>query len=87
MVLETSYTSHCAWPQSKCTVSQFGHVPVILDDILINTDDDRAAANLKELASLGLVNRDFAKIRAVDQAVTVKKIDLIGVRMIFRGAP
>jgi uncharacterized protein YhaN len=33
-------------------VAQFGSVPVILDDILINSDDERAAATLKQLASL-----------------------------------
>jgi uncharacterized protein YhaN len=34
-------------------VSQFGSVPVILDDILINSDDHRADATLRQLASLG----------------------------------
>src|SRR5208337_3026062 len=34
-------------------VSQFGSVPVILDDILINSDDHRAEATLRQLASLG----------------------------------
>lgn len=34
-------------------VSQFGPVPVILDDILINSDDHRADATLRQLASLG----------------------------------
>ena len=35
-------------------VSEFGPVPIILDDILINSDNHRAAATLQQLARLAL---------------------------------